>query len=62
MYVGSKEGMIYQINYVTQKFETIYQVHSKPIYSIALNEAFCVTGSEDQLLRVWPLDFSEFFM
>ena len=27
-----------------------------------MNEAFCVTGSEDQYLRVWPLDFSEFFM
>jgi len=21
-----------------------------------------VTGSEDQFLRVWPLDFSEFFL
>lgn len=27
-----------------------------------MNEAFCVTGSEDTYLRVWPLDFSEFFM
>lgn len=27
-----------------------------------MNEAFCVTGSDDQFLRVWPLDFSEFFM
>jgi WD40 repeat protein len=27
-----------------------------------VTEAFCVTGSEDTYLRVWPLDFSEFFM
>ena len=37
-------------------------MHSAPIYSLAANEAFCVTGSEDHFLRVWPLDFSEFFM
>lgn len=27
-----------------------------------MNEAFCVIGSEDTYLRVWPLDFSEFFI
>ena len=32
------------------------------MYTISVNEAFCVTGSDDQYLRVWPLDFSEFFM
>ena len=27
-----------------------------------MNDAFCVVGSEDCYLRVWPLDFQEFFM
>ena len=32
------------------------------INALHLHEAFCVTGSEDGLLRVWPLDFSAVFM
>lgn len=27
-----------------------------------MSAGFCVTGSEDQYLRVWPLDFSEFLI
>lgn len=42
--------------------EATYQTNDSAIHSIAVNEAFCVTGSEDTYLRVWPLDFSEFFM
>lgn len=26
------------------------------------NEGFCVTASADRHLRVWPLDFSDFFL
>ena len=26
--------------------------------SLSVNEAFCVTGSHDGFLRLWPLDFS----
>ena len=32
------------------------------INALHVHEAFCVTGSEDGLLRVWPLDFSAVFM
>ena len=32
------------------------------INSLHMHEAFCVTGSEDGMLRVWPLDFSAVFM
>lgn len=32
------------------------------IQALYLHEAFCVTGSEDGMLRVWPLDFSAVFM
>jgi WD repeat-containing protein 90 len=42
--------------------EATYQTNDSAIYGISVNEAFCVTGSEDTYLRVWPLDFSEFFM
>ena len=32
------------------------------IHALHLHEAFCITGSEDGMLRVWPLDFSAVFM
>lgn len=30
--------------------------------ALCLHEAFCVTGSEDGILRVWPTDFSAVFL
>ena len=32
------------------------------INALCLHEAFCVTGSEDGFLRLWPLDFSGVFL
>jgi len=62
VFVASKHGLVFQINYHNESLEGTFQLHDSAIYSIAVNDAFCVTGSEDQYLRVWPLDFSEFFM
>lgn len=42
--------------------EATYRTNDSAIFSIAVNEAFCVTGSEDKFVRVWPLDFSEFYL
>ena len=27
-----------------------------------MSEGFCITGSDDKFLRVWPVDFSDFFL
>jgi WD40 repeat protein len=62
VYVATKSGLVFQVNYATETLEATYKTNDASIYSIAVNEAFCVTGSEDQFLRVWPLDFSEFIM
>lgn len=62
VFVGSKHGMIFQVNYQSESLEATYKTNDAAIYSISVNDAFCVTGSEDQFLRVWPLDFQEFFM
>lgn len=62
VYVASKSGMVFQINYATETLEATYKTNDSSIYTLAVNEAFCVTGSEDNFLRVWPLDFSEFVM
>ena len=62
VYVASKSGMIYQICYWTEKLLKFYQTNDQAIYAISVNETFAVIGSEDLYLRVWPLDFCEFFM
>lgn len=62
VFVGTKHGMVYQINYAKETHENQFKTNDGAIFSIAVNDAFCVTGSEDSFLRVWPLDFQEFFM
>jgi len=62
VFVGSKHGMVFQVNYANETLEATYKTNDAAIYSIAVNDAFCVTGSEDTYLRIWPLDFQEFFM
>ena len=47
VYVASKSGMVYQINYDDETLEATYRTNDSAIYSIAINQAFCVTGSED---------------
>lgn len=62
VFIGSKHGMIFQVNYQSETLEATYKTNDAAIYSLSVNDAFCVTGSEDSYLRVWPLDFQEFFM
>lgn len=40
----------------------MYQLHSAAINSLVVHDGFVVTGSDDKLLRVWPMDFSDFLM
>ncbi|KRX04875.1 WD40-repeat-containing domain [Pseudocohnilembus persalinus] len=62
IFVGSKTGMVFQIDYDTRTLQNVYKCHEGAICSIAVSAGFCVTGSEDQFLRVWPLDFSEYLI
>eukprot|EP00955_Chlamydomonas_euryale_P104737 365590-Chlamydomonas_euryale.AAC.8 len=40
----------------------IYQLHGAAINSLSVHESFCVTAGDDALLRVWPLDFSDYLL
>lgn len=60
--VGSKTGFLYQVNYETRNLEAVFKIHDQSVCSISISPGFCVTGSQDQYIRVWPLDFSEFFL
>lgn len=58
--VGSNDGMIFIINYDTRLLESVFKVHDLAICSMIIRAGFCVTGSADEYIRVWPLDFHEF--
>ena len=62
VYVGSNNGCIFQIACNSQELEAVYKVQESAILALAVNEAFCATGSQDGYLRIWPVDFSEFLI
>lgn len=52
------------MNYGAERavLEATYKTNDADIYAVAVNEGFCAIGSADQYIRVWALDFSEFYM
>ena len=62
VYIGSNGGCIFQIACNNQELEAVYKVQDSAILALAVNEAFCATGSKDGYLRIWPVDFSEFLI
>ena len=62
IYVSASSGSVVLVNYDSLQVECIVRLHSAAIHSIAVNEGFCVTASDDCFLRVWPLDFSDYFL
>ena len=62
VYIGSNGGCIFQVDCNNQELEAVYKVQDSAILAIAVNEAFCATGSKDGYLRIWPVDFSEFLI
>ena len=51
-----------QVNYGKRELECVYQLHYGAINALAINDGFAVTASDDRFLRVWPTDFSDFFL
>jgi WD40 repeat protein len=62
VFVGSRSGMLFVVNYHTREIESVFQLHSEGINSVVASAGFCVTGGDDFYLRVWPTDFSEFYI
>ena len=66
-YACTKNGHLFEFHYKRIAVKRVW--HLLPGYSggvtinaLYLHEAFCVTGSEDGVLRLWPLDFSTVFL
>lgn len=62
LFVSTASGALFQVNYYKRSLECLYQLHAAPITCVVVSQGFCVTGSADCFLRVWPLDFSDFYM
>eukprot|EP00960_Hanusia_phi_P075929 768485-Hanusia_phi.AAC.1 len=62
IYSCTSSGLLYQINFTNRNIDQIYRLHDDSINSVVVTDGFCVTGSEDRFLRVWPLDFSDYFL
>jgi WD40 repeat protein len=62
MFVSTASGSLFQINYAERVLECVYKLHNAAINTISINQGFCVTGSSDNFIRVWPLDFSDFYL
>ena len=62
VYACTASGLVYQINYTNRIVDQIYRLHDGSINALVVTDGFCVTGSSDRFLRVWPLDFSDYFL
>jgi len=62
VYACTASGLVYQINYTNRVVDQIYRLHDGSINALVVTDGFCVTGSSDRFLRVWPLDFSDYFL
>jgi WD40 repeat protein len=62
LFASTASGALYQVSLTDRRLECVYQLHNGPIYTVSVNEGFCVTGSADGYLRVWPLDFSDYYL
>jgi WD40 repeat protein len=59
---ASEGGLLLQMDYDECTLVGVYRLHDGPIHCLAINEGYCVTGAADKFLRVWPLDFSDYFI
>lgn len=61
-YVAAVSGCVYHVDCAAHRLDAVYQLHAGAINSVAVSEGFAITGSDDKALRVWPLDFTDFFL
>mmetsp|Transcript_26110 Transcript_26110/g.42787 ORF Transcript_26110/g.42787 Transcript_26110/m.42787 type:complete len:708 (-) Transcript_26110:48-2171(-) len=62
MFVSNDHGAVYQINYGQRSLECVFKVAHGPLQCLAVTEGFCVVGSDDGSLRLFPLDFADCFL
>lgn len=56
---GSDKGLVVLVSLLSRQIDQIYQLHDSSINALQTGPGYCITGSDDLYLRVWPLDFSK---
>ena len=62
VFCATVTGAVVQVNYGKRQLERVFQLHDDKINDLQVCEGFAVTASDDGFLRVWPVDFSDFFL
>ena len=62
VFCATVTGAVVQVNYGKRQLERVFQLHDDKINDLHVCEGFAVTASDDGFLRVWPTDFSDFFL
>jgi WD40 repeat protein len=62
VYISSNRGIVLCINSLTDQIICAYQLHTLSIRSITTHSGYTVTGSDDNKLRLWPIDFTDYLL
>ncbi|GMH82171.1 hypothetical protein TrST_g11669 [Triparma strigata] len=62
VFAATSLGTLLQISYHSRTVLCVLKLHDGPINTVAVNEGYAVTGSDDRFLRLWPLDFSDYLL
>ena len=62
VFVGSTKGVLLRIDCEKEQVMCAYQLHNAGIVSIVLLRGVAVTGSSDNVFRIWPMDFTDFLL
>ena len=61
-FIASSSGEVVIVDTRSTTVTATFKVHDDAITALCVNEGYCVTASDDRTLKVWPLDFSDFFL
>lgn len=60
--VVSSAGTMLRVDYASRALQGVHRLHEGACISVGVNDGFCVTAGLDGFVRVWPLDFSDFYL
>ena len=61
-YVSTRSGHLLEICCKAIAVKRVWHILGVAITCLSLHEVFCVTGSDDGYVRIWPRDFLSVFM
>lgn len=62
LFASSNKGIVLKISYQTEQVLSAFQLHTEPINVFQVYSGYAITGSDDQRLRIWPMDFADFLL